>query len=227
MIDQVLGARLHFIPFGGGGGNMTIERSNKLVRSVALLTVGRHYFIPVGGHSWLGCLGYAEAAIEIDRQARELGIGNAWLVCAAGTGGTLAGLMAGFSMLESQIQPLGIDVGRLWLRFPGSIARLAEEVCRRLGFQRQFNAKEVPLLESTYVGEKYAAHSPACIDAINQLASLEGILLDPIYTAKAFAGLFDLIHNGKLGRDEPVIFLHTGGMPGLFAFGEEILGIGF
>ena len=225
LIDELLGARLHFIPFGGGG-KMTLERSIRLVRTVALLRVGPHYFIPVGGHSWLGCLGYVRAAVELDRQVHEMGIEKTWLICAAGTGGTLVGLIAGLSILESAIRPLAIDVGRLWLRFPDSIARLAGEICSRVSANRSFSPDQVPLIESTYVGERYATHTPACLAAIRLLATLEGILLDPIYTAKAFAGMLDLIQKGNLGRDEPVIFLHTGGLPGVFAFGEEVLGIG-
>jgi D-cysteine desulfhydrase family pyridoxal phosphate-dependent enzyme len=224
LVDELLGARLHFIPLGAGGNaSMTLEATIRLVHLIAWLWVGPHYFIPVGGHSWLGCLGYVRAALEIDQQARSLGIENAWLVVAAGTGGTLAGLLAGLALSGSTLKPLGIDVGKLWKDFPASIARSAEEICERLGNPILFKAKQIPIVEREYVGDRYAVNTPACLSAIHRLAQLEGILLDPIYTSKAFAGLLDLMARGQLGKSEPVIFLHTGGLPGIFAFGDEIL----
>lgn len=218
LLNELLGAHMHFIPFASGGdGSMSIESTIRLVRMVALVRIGSHYFIPVGGHHWIGCLGYIAAAVEIEEQARSLGIENAFLLVAAGSGGTLAGLMAGLAILGSSLHPVGIDVGRLWKNFPASIACLSEELCARLGQPHRFNHKDVPCIESEYVGPGYAQLSPACQEAVQHLARKEGILLDPVYTGKAFAGLLDLLKRGKLGENEPVIFLHTGGGPALFA----------
>ncbi|MFQ5611915.1 MAG: pyridoxal-phosphate dependent enzyme [Anaerolineae bacterium] len=218
LLNELLGARMHFIPFGGGGeATMTLETANRLVGWLARLRLGAHYFIPVGGHSWRGGLGYVRAALELNEQARAGGLDDAHLVLAAGTGGTLAGLLAGLTLCGSSLRPLGIDVGRLWRGFPASVARLAAELCARLGQPRRFDPAEVPLIESTYVGPGYGLPSAAGGAALERLARLEGILLDPIYTGKAFAGLLDLAERGQLGRDAPLIFLHTGGLPGLFA----------
>ena len=224
-INDLLGAKLHFIPFGGGDASMSVETTIRLVRLVAWLLVGPHYFIPVGGHSWRGCLGYVRAALEIDEQARALGIENAHLVVAAGSGGTLAGLMTGLALIHSPIRLLGIDVGKLWKGFPLSIARLASEMCARLGEPHVFTARQVPLIEGSYVGRAYAVPSEQGNAALKRLARSEGILLDPVYTGKAFAGLLDLAERKgqapgqpRLGHDEPIIFLHTGGVPALFAF---------
>lgn len=225
LLDELLGAKMHFIPFGGGGG-MTLEATVRLVHLVAWARVGPHYFIPVGGHNWRGCLGYVRAALEIDEQARALGIENAHLIVAAGSGGTLAGLMAGLALADSSLQVLGIDVGKLWKGFPVSISNLASELCERLEQPYTFTPECVPLIEGTYVGQGYAVLSEPCVAAVKRLARTEGILLDPVYTGKAFAGLLDLVERSKgqahgqplLGRDEPIIFLHTGGLPALFAF---------
>jgi D-cysteine desulfhydrase family pyridoxal phosphate-dependent enzyme len=214
-LNQISGAKMHFIPLGGGGG-MTLETTNRLVRLAAGLWAGRHYFIPVGGHTWLGCLGYVRAAVEIFQQANELGIENAHLVTAAGTGGSLAGLLAGLTLIDCDLKPLGIDVGKLWKGFPVSLARLSTKICQRLGEQHAFTVMDIPLIEETYAAPQYGTPSDSCLQTIAQLARLEGILLDPIYTGKAFAGMLDLIAKGKLGRQEPVIFLHTGGLPALF-----------
>jgi L-cysteate sulfo-lyase len=222
-LNHLLGARMHFIPFGrGGDGSMTLETTNRLVHWVAWLRLGRHYFIPAGGHTWRGCLGYVRAALELDDQARGLGIEQAWLVLAAGTGGTLAGLMAGLKLCGSSLRPLGIDVGRLWKGFPRSIAGLANELCAGLGRPGAFEAGGVPLIESRYVGQRYGVPCRESTAAVQRLARLEGIILDPIYTGKAFAGLLDLVENGQFGDDEPVIFLHTGGLAGLFAHAEAV-----
>jgi D-cysteine desulfhydrase family pyridoxal phosphate-dependent enzyme len=225
MINHLLGAKMHFVPIGGGGdASMTLETTNRLVRWLARVRLGTHYFIPVGGHSWRGCLGYVQAALEIDEQASALGIGDGWLLLAAGTGGTLAGLMAGLALCGSALRPLGIDVGRLWKGFPNSIAELAGELDARLGGSQIFDAGEVPLVESVYVGQRYGVPSAEGITACRKLARLEGIILDPIYTGKAFAGLLDLAERGDLGHDRPIIFLHTGGLPSLFAHSDAMAG---
>ncbi len=217
LLDQLLDAHLHFIPLGGGGG-MTLEATIRLVHVVAWALVGQHYFIPVGGHNWLGCLGYAQAAVELDQQARLQGLENAWIVVTAGSGGTLSGLMAGLAQCRSSMKLIGIDVGKLWKGFPPSIARLASEVCAHLGSPHAFTPAEVPLVEKTYVGPGYAIPTPAGMLAIRLAARKEGLVLDPVYTGKAFAGMLDLIQRQALGQDEPIIFLHTGGVPALFAF---------
>lgn len=221
LINELLGARMHFVPLDAGAdGGMTLETTIRLVRLLARLRLGSHYFIPVGGHSWLGGLGYVDAALEIHEQVQALGITDARLVTAAGTGGTLAGLWAGLSLLDPSIRPLAIDVGRLWKGFPASIARLAGEITTQLGEANSFSAADVPLVEGAYVGEHYGVPSTAGQAALNRLARTEGILLDPVYTAKAFAGMLDLAERGEIGSGEPLIFLHTGGLPALFAFDE-------
>jgi D-cysteine desulfhydrase family pyridoxal phosphate-dependent enzyme len=217
LLNHLLGAHLHFVPIGkGADGSMTLERTVHLVRLVALASIGPHYFIPVGGHSWRGCLGYVRAAVEIGQQAAALGLRDAQLIVAAGTGGTLAGLLAGLSLLGSPLALCGIDVGRLWKEFQVSIARVAGEVCGRLGTPRPFRPDEVPLVEGRYVGAGYAIPSAEGQAAIERLARTEGILLDPVYTGKAFAGLLDLAEGGPRPAP-PLIFIHTGGLPALFA----------
>jgi D-cysteine desulfhydrase family pyridoxal phosphate-dependent enzyme len=216
LLNELLGARMHFFPLSPKRPRpRSLESTIRLARLLARLRVGPHYFIPVGGHTWTGALGYVRAALEIDEQARGLGVGDAWLVVAAGSGGTLAGLLAGLRLIGSRLRPLGIDVGNLWKDFPASVACLASEVCERLGEPFAFAPVDVPLVEGTYVGEAYGRPSEAGHAAIERLARSEGILLDPVYTAKAFGGL--LGEARRFARAEPVVFLHTGGVPALFA----------
>jgi len=225
LLDDLLGARLHFIPIGGGGG-MSLEATCRLVRLVSAVVCGPGtYFIPVGGHSVIGCLGYVAAAIELHQQVQELGLRHPVVVLAAGSGGTLAGLLAGFALLNSPVHCLGIDVGKLWRGFPASIARMVSHICTYLGQPMTFTPQQVPLIEGTYVGPGYGQPTPECLAAIRLLASTEGILLDPVYTGKAFAGLLDLLHRGRFTAEQDIIFLHTGGIPGLFAFSREVIGL--
>jgi 1-aminocyclopropane-1-carboxylate deaminase/D-cysteine desulfhydrase-like pyridoxal-dependent ACC family enzyme len=226
LLAQLMGAHLHFIPFGGGGGEptMTVEQATRLVRWIVRLTPAcwakRVYFMPVGGHSPVGCLGYVLAAIEIEEQLRERGIERATIVTASGTGGTLAGLLAGFHLLHSRHAVLGIDVGILWREFPASIAALASQTCALLGAPHRFSAEDVPIVERAYVGEGYARLRSEALDALRLVARQEGLLLDPVYTSKAMAGLIDLTRSGqgRWDRDQHVVFLHTGGGPALWAY---------
>jgi D-cysteine desulfhydrase len=180
--------------------------------------------MPVGGHNVTGCLGYVNAAAEIMQQIDHLGLdpGRTTIVTAAGTGGTLAGLLAGIKLLQSPVQVLGLDIGKLWRRFGPSVARLAGDLCTALGEPSTFTADALPLIERRYAGPGYARVSIAAIKAIRLMARTEGILLDPVYAGKAFAGLLDLVDRGRFGRDDHVIFLHTGGLPGLWAYGSQL-----
>ncbi|MGB3714756.1 MAG: D-cysteine desulfhydrase family protein [Candidatus Promineifilaceae bacterium] len=221
LLNQLLGARMHFIPFGGGNdGSLTIESTNRLVRMLATFRLGPGaYFIPVGGHNVLGCLGYVNAALEIQEQLANLRLTNhpVTVITAAGTGGTLAGLMAGFGLVGNQVKVLGIDIGKLWRAFPASIARLASDLCSALGETHHYRPADTPVIENRYAGPGYARVSDETIIAIETMAQTEGIMLDPVYTGKAFAGLIDLIRDGRFREHEHVVFLHTGGYPALWA----------
>ena len=226
LLDRLFGARLHFIPFGGGGdGSMTLETTDLLVRLLSFFFVGPGaYFIPVGGHNVTGCLGYVGAACELHEQVAAAGLPpqRTTVVTAAGTGGTLAGLVAGFALLASPIRVLGLDIGKLWKAFPASVARLAGDLCAALGEERSFRPQDVPLVEGVYAGPGYGAFTAETGRAMATLAQMEGILLDPVYTGKAFAGLLDLVAQEKFAAGQHVIFLHTGGLPGLWAYGENV-----
>ena len=217
---------LHFIPFGGGGdASMTLEMTNLLVKTLSKIMVGPSaYFMPVGGHTPVGCLGYVDAALELHEQieAMDWDAEKVTLVTAVGTGGTLAGLMAGLRLINSPLNLLGIDIGKLWKAFPSSLAHLATEICAILGATETFLAEDVPMIEATYAGPGYSILTDETKDAIRTLAQTEGILLDPVYTGKAFAGMLDLIGNGRFAPDHKIIFLHTGGTPGLWAYSAEL-----
>jgi D-cysteine desulfhydrase len=179
--------------------------------------------MPVGGHSPAGALGYVLAAHELEAQLEEQSIAQATIVTAAGTGGTLAGLLAGLHLLGSRHRLVGIDVGRLWAGFAEAIAALATDVTALLGAPHAFAAADVPIIEQTYVGAGYARVTAPGLQALRLVAQHEGLLLDPVYTAKAMAGLLDLaVRQRRWTADEDVVFLHTGGLPAVWAYGGAL-----
>jgi D-cysteine desulfhydrase len=218
LLDQLLGAELHFIPPGPVASKpCTFEELDAYVRKEASERVGDHYHVPLGGSNELGSLGYVRAALEIEEQAKIAGVADAWIVIATGSGGTLAGLLAGLQHIGSSLRLIGIDVASIWTSYPELVARIANDALELLGSPAGVEPVDVVLIERTYVGRGYAVPTSEGTAAIRRLAQSEGILLDPTYTGKAFAGLLDLHASGHFGDEEPVIFWHTGGMPGLFA----------
>jgi len=223
LLDKLYGADIRFLNLGGGEARLTLEQARKLMHAAARVMPGLRgrgvYIIPVGGHSPIGILGYVNAAFELHKQAQERGFNVDYVVVAAGTGGTMAGLMAGFRLLGAKTKVIGIDVGKLWKAFPKSIAKMANEVGKLLGEDLHFTPEEVCLYED-YVGEAYAVPTPECIEAIKLLARNEGLILDPVYTGKAMAGLLDLARKGVFNKEDTVVFFHTGGTPGIYAYEE-------
>lgn len=219
LLAELLGARLHFIPLGGDSGPRNLAGTTRLVRLVAALhpRIGprRLYFLPVGGHTPLGCLGYVPAAVEIVEQAAANGFRPDFVVAAAGSGGTLAGLLAGFRLLRVPVQLIGVDVGNLWQDFQSDILAMAGRVTALLGSPQPFGPADLTLQAGH--GPGYARPYLPAQAAMELAARSEGLLLDPVYTGKALAGLIDLIQAGRFQPDDHVIFLHSGGSPALFA----------
>jgi D-cysteine desulfhydrase len=217
LLDQLVGAELYFIPPGPIGSKpCNFEELDTYVREEASKRVGDHYYIPLGGSNGLGSVGYLGAAVEIDEQTKAAGISDAWVVVATGSGGTLGGLVAGLRSIGSSLRLVGIDVAGIWKSYPTLVARVANDTLELLGLPGTVEPTDVSLVESTYVGRGYAVPTSEGTAAIKHLARTEGLLLDPTYTAKAFAGFLDLHEVGHFGDDEPVVFWHTGGLPGLF-----------
>jgi D-cysteine desulfhydrase len=217
LLDRLVDAELHFIPPGPIASKpCTFEELDAYVREEAWRRVGDHYHVPLGGSNGLGSIGYVRAALEIEEQTRSAGIEDAWVVVATGSGGTLAGLLAGLGTIGSSLRLVGIDVASIWQNYPELVARMANDSLELLGLSANVEPADVLLVEHTYVGRGYAVPTSDGTAAIKRLAQSEGLLLDPTYTAKAFAGLLDLEASGYFGDGEPVVLWHTGGLPGLF-----------
>jgi D-cysteine desulfhydrase family pyridoxal phosphate-dependent enzyme len=178
-----------------------------LSRAGELAEAGRRpYPIPVGGASVVGAFGYVAAADELRDQVADFDL----VVVADGSGGTHAGLVAGFG---DHARVWGVDVGTR-PDLDDQVPRLAAETATRAS--RSGPSGTVQIDHERY-GDAYGAPTDACREALDLAARLEGIVLDPVYTGKAMAGLIAAVREGRIGRDQRVVFLHTGGMPAIFA----------
>ena len=175
----------------------------------------RPYVIPGGGSNPTGALGYVNAALELITQANDLGLKIDHVVHATGSAGTQAGLIVGLAGIRSGVPLLG--VGREGSAGTPGEKRLRAGLRHRRSVRRGWRiARDDVMANCDYVGPGYGISTPASIEAIETLARLEGILLDPVYSGKAMAGLIDLARRGRFKKGENVVFIHTGGSVGLF-----------
>ena len=166
-------------------------------------------------------LGYVEAALELDAQLDAAGT-DADHVYVAGANMTPAGLLLGLRALGRKARVVGI-APIVWDEERSvDIARIASAAARLLGLDLAFGPEDV-ISHSDYIGEGYGVLSAAARDAFLLAARSEGLILDPVYTSKAMAGLCDHVRRGLVGPGETVVFVHTGGNPAVFAYAEDLL----
>lgn len=179
------------------------------------------YVIPVGGSNVIGATGYVACAEEILTQAFDKGIKFDGIVCASGSGGTQAGLAVGFYGTSSNIPVIGINVSRPNSLQQEQVYKLALETAAYVGIKTVLPREAIRCFDD-YVGPGYTLPTPEMATAIKLLARTEGILLDPVYTGKAMAGLLDLISKGYFKKGENILFIHTGGSPALYHYVESL-----
>ncbi|MFC2165701.1 D-cysteine desulfhydrase family protein [Acidobacteriota bacterium] len=187
------------------------------------------YIIPVGGSSTggsmtepLGAISYTKAFLEIRRDLNRRKIKVDYIILASGSGGTQAGLVVGAKALGSSIKILGISLSREKKPMQENIAAIANETAKVLGLDITISPEEI-LVADEYIFEGYGILTKEISRAMEKVARSEGILLDPVYTGKAMAGLIDLANRNFFDKNESVVFLHTGGTPALFVYEEKIL----
>mgnify|MGYP001222845459 FL=1 len=204
--------KIYVVP---GGTDMT--QAMEEVAEEVVSEGGKPYIIPGGGSNPIGATGYVACAQEIITQTFELGLKIDHVVCASGSGGTHTGLVTGFYGLNAPIQVTGICVHRPKAAQEEYLYHLAQQTAQRLGL-RETIPREAFVCFDQYVGPGYSLPTEGMKEAVYLLASAEGILLDPVYTGKAMAGLLDLIRQGYFKKDETILFIHTGGSPALYAY---------
>ena len=180
------------------------------------------YFIPVGGSTPLGALGYVVAIEELLEQTRAKGIEPTTIVVATGSAGTHAGIVAGLVAAGNSTQVVGISISGPTAERESLVARLALESLALADFTANDPTAigaRVRVLDQ-YVGAAYGQPTDGMIEAVRLVAQLEGILLDPVYTGKAMAGLIDLVRRGEISSRDTVVFWHTGGSAALYAYDD-------
>lgn len=203
------------IEYRAAGADMNAEAEAK---GEALRAAGeKAYVIPGGGSNRVGALGYVSCAQELVQQADEMGLRIDRVVTATGSAGTQAGLVVGLEGVNAGIPVLGIGVRAPKDRQEANVHRLAEATADYVGVRGGI-ARSAVMANCDYVGPGYGQPTPGMTEAVLMLARLEGVLLDPVYSGKAMAGLIDLIRKGEFRKGETVVFLHTGGAVGLFGY---------
>jgi len=177
----------------------------------------RPYVVPVGGSNALGALGYVECAQEIAHQSEGV-VDFAAVVVASGSAGTHAGLAVGLEHLLPQSELVGVTVSRQVAQQQPLVERLRDALAKTLEVQ----ASAPITLWDEYFAPRYGEPNEEGMAAVKLLARLEGIMLDPVYTGKAMAGLLDGISRNRFRREGPLLFIHTGGAPALFAYHPSI-----
>ncbi len=217
LLDRLFGARLVFT--GDRGRDEVMDEIAESERSAGRTP----YVIPVGASVPLGAAAYALAMTELQAQMEAASQRFDRIVFASGSGGTQAGLMAGAVLTGFRGEVLGISISQEPAKLQAVVVRLATETMDLLGQPHSFQAEDVHL-NGSFLGEGYAIVGPPEREAITLFARHEGILLDPVYSGRAAAGMIGLIRQGVIRRQEQVLFWHTGGQAALFAFTKELLG---
>jgi L-cysteate sulfo-lyase len=216
LLDRLFDCVIEYRP-GGADMNAEAEATGQALREAG----DKPYVIPGGGSNRVGALGYVSCAQELMQQADEMGLRIDRLVTATGSAGTQAGLLVGLEGSNAGVPVLGIGVRLPRDRQEANVHRLAEATADYIGVHGGI-ARSAVVANCDYVGPGYGQPTPGMTEAVLMLARLEGVLLDPVYSGKAMAGLIDLIRKGEIGKGETVVFLHTGGAVGLFGYREVL-----
>ena len=216
LLDNLAGVDVEIVdvPFGPELDVVKYELAEKLK------TQGMKPYVVASPRSTaLAAVAFTWCIAEIAQQQQQLDINADWIYTCS-VGGTQAGLVLGTKTLGLKMKPFGIAP----IVWEGKLERMrtaANSAAELLELDTRVTDADIQNTDD-YIGQAYGYLTPECIDALKLVAKTEGIFLDPVYTAKAMAGLIDHIQQGKFGRDDTVIFLHTGGTPALFAYQEEL-----
>lgn len=212
LLDELFGCPRSYVPSGGD-----VAAACALIADDIAAKGGKPYVIPGGGSNPVGALGYVACAMELVAQAKALGVNLTRVVHGTGSSGTQAGLVAGFAALESPVEVFGVSVRHPRKKQEEMVFDLACRTADHLGRSGAVKREQV-IADDGYVGDGYGLPTAGMIDAVTLIARTEGILLDPVYSGKAMAGMIDHIRKGAFREDEDIVFLHTGGATALFGY---------
>lgn len=220
LLDWLLGAEIRFFH----GKAKKLGRAQFMEEIAEDLRKKGHvpYVIPGGASYPPGAIAYANAMLELFGQARLYDFGIDHVVHAAGSGGTQAGLVLANRILGSKVDVVGISAEpNLKDELVKKTIEIANATAKKLRVDVAVNSDDV-ILNEDYAGDAYDVPTSEALDAISLVAKTEGILLDPIYTGRAMAGLIDLIRRSLFRKDDNVVFLHSGGTPTLFPYKNRV-----
>lgn len=180
------------------------------------------YFIPFGGSSVQGAWGYVSCAREIERQLAEQNLQADHVFCTTGSGGTQAGLVAGFAASDAPTQVHGISVLYPQERIAPVVGSLANGILMLMGRKPLPPGSQAVKVLDNQIGPGYGIPSAAGLEAISLAGHTEGVMLDPVYTGKAFAGLLAAARAGQWNKQTTVVFVHSGGAPSLYAYADTL-----
>ena len=212
LLDRLLGCTLHDVASEDAG--------NACIAALAAQETAAGatpYIVPMGASDGIGALGYVACAQELLLQCRAMDVAPSHVVLGTGSAGTHAGLLAGLRAAGSDIAVVGISVSEAAEVKRGKVRRVLDELAATTGTAMQVPDEAIVVLDD-YVGAGYGVPSAAGEAALQLLAREEGVLLDPVYTAKAMSGFLDLLAHARCGPMRDPVFLHTGGAPALFAY---------
>ena len=220
LIFNLLGVEKIYVVPGGTNMLQAMEKVNNELEEEG--RVG--YIIPGGGSNEIGATGYVSCAQEIQEQLFEHSINLDRVVVASGSSGTHAGLVTGFYGCNMNLPVVGVNVSRDSEEQEPIVYNLVSKLISHLGINQEIPRSAVNTF-GDYWRPKYSVPNKKMVEAVNLLARTEGILLDPVYTGKAMAGLIDLCRKGYFSNDENVMFVHTGGSPANHVYSRTLLGL--
>lgn len=216
LLDRLMGAEVVIKRDDGREMQEQLCEAIGFVKQQYELNGEKVYVIPTGGSTTLGALGYMECAEEIAHQVKAVGHESAEIICAVGSLGTYMGLFCGLKSIDYPANLIGISIMPWPENGLANVLHFFDEIKKEYGLPFSANMQEFHI-ETGYARGGYNNSSQEIRDAVKYMARREGIILDPCYTGKAFAGLLQMLKEGKIERDTPIVFLHTGGLPGLYA----------
>lgn len=212
-LDRLVGAETQFV------NEQAYQEIDKLMAAAAEEAKERGkkpYIISEGGSDEIGALGYVKAAQELAEQLKTSKIKVDHIILAVGSGGTYAGLLVGKHLYDISANIYGINVCDDEAYFVNKIHRIVKSMQKKIGVDLKIGKRDINIIDG-YVGKGYGLSRQEEIDIIKMAAKSEGLILDPVYTGKAMYGLVDQIRQGRFKEGETVLFLHTGGLFGIFA----------
>jgi D-cysteine desulfhydrase family pyridoxal phosphate-dependent enzyme len=216
LLDQLFGAEIITVADRKDRDRVLQETFDKAVAAGK-----KPYLVPYGGSSITGAMGYTFAMEELMKQLEDLrGFQNLggldWIIFGTSSGGTHAGIVLGQRLFGFKGKALGISIDEPVDQLKANVSALATRASEKLGKRIEFAGDDV-LANDDYCQAGYGVFGAGEREAIKLFASNEGLLLDPVYTGRAAAGMIDLIRKGYFKKDETILFWHTGGQPALFA----------